>query len=571
MDCRLKEMESKLELLEKKFGTKCTSLTSREAEFTVEREEKLLLESMYTENGPVCIPRFYFGSRNKSNTSVTINKSDKNDSSKDNKENISFHDDPYTALCKHAHESYIHRLSAELLTDEELSALADLVSISFEKPESRRINFETLRDIGETWREKYVNQIRQNSKSLLSFFTATTFCKFRRNKRGEVNASLFLRYVDQESELQQLKLELSRYDEGGKGYLKEVEMDRYIQYLTFYLPALEKLGEDFRRFYVCTVVRKFFFFLDPRNSKRVRISDILGSASISDLLALRSCSQLSRRRAKRCQEEKESNEDNFENEDDDAFQDALERMGLDAQNWFSPENVRSVYGQYLRLDVDKNGMLSMHEMMAWPSCDSPRSLTSVFVRRIFQEYLTYAGEMDYKTFLDFKLAMDMKQHARSLRYFWRVLDLKKQGFIGHFEINFFFREVVELLEKGQRAAHIASLQESYDQAVQANDAEDAESTLEILNSLKNKTESLDEENDNPSVADVTDEIFDMVQPRHSTRITFNDLLACGLGDKVVSMLTDVVAFWNYDNRENLLIHADEENQETEKGIEKEDI
>ena len=36
-------------------------------------------------------------------------------------------------------------------------------------------------------------------------------------------------------------------------------------------------------------------------------------------------------------------------------------------------------------------------------------LTGIFIDRIFEEYQTFEGEMDYKTFLDFVLAMENKK------------------------------------------------------------------------------------------------------------------------------------------------------------------
>jgi serine/threonine-protein phosphatase 2A regulatory subunit B'' len=51
---------------------------------------------------------------------------------------------------------------------------------------------------------------------------------------------------------------------------------------------------------------------------------------------------------------------------------------------------------------------------------------------------------------------------------------------------------------------------------------------------------------------VTDEIFDMANPRDRRFITLADLKACGVGHTIVSMLTDVQGFFEYDNREALM-------------------
>ena len=101
-------------------------------------------------------------------------------------------------------------------------------------------------------------------------------------------------------------------------------------------------------------------------------------------------------------------------------------------------------------------------------------MTKVVVDRLFEEFNTYSGEMDYKTFLDFILAMEYKKsqqsvavrrvasctshlsptrtshacaHCRSAmavlaQYFFRVLDIHHKGYLTRFNINFFFREIL---------------------------------------------------------------------------------------------------------------------------------
>jgi len=49
-----------------------------------------------------------------------------------------------------------------------------------------------------------------------------------------------------------------------------------------------------------------------------------------------------------------------------------------------------------------------------------------------------------------------------------------------------------------------------------------------------------------NVEDVIDEIFDMAKPKAPKAITLQDLINCGQGDIVVSMLTDAKAFYDYD-------------------------
>lgn len=67
------------------------------------------------------------------------------------------------------------------------------------------------------------------------------------------------------------------------------------------------------------------------------------------------------------------------------------------------------------------------------------TLTKVFMDRVFQECLTYDSEMDYKTYLDFVLAMENRHEPQSLQYLFRILDINNKGYLDTFCLNYFFR------------------------------------------------------------------------------------------------------------------------------------
>lgn len=84
--------------------------------------------------------------------------------------------------------------------------------------------------------------------------------------------------------LQQTRIGLSLYDYTGQGFLRESDLESYIMELIPTLPQLEGLEKSFHSFYVCTAVRKFFFFLDSLRTGRIRIRDVLASSFLEDLL-----------------------------------------------------------------------------------------------------------------------------------------------------------------------------------------------------------------------------------------------------------------------------------------------
>ena len=234
---------------------------------------------------------------------------------------------------------------------------------------------------------------------------ASVFAKlYEGDPEGRISIIQFLNYITKKFWLHQTRIGLSLYDGAGLGYLKESDLENYIFELIPTLQQLEVLDKSFYSFYVCTAVRKFFFFLDPLRSNKVKITEILASGFLDQLIELR---------------------------DEDLPRDRLE------VNWFSAQSAQRVYGQYLHLDQDHNGMLSKQELANYGS----GTLTDVFLDRVFQECLTYNGEMDYKSYLDFVLALENRNEPQALQYLFRVLDIQQKGFLNAFDLNFFFRVI----------------------------------------------------------------------------------------------------------------------------------
>ncbi|CAN7978832.1 unnamed protein product [Ixodes persulcatus] len=182
--------------------------------------------------------------------------------------------------------------------------------------------------------------------------------------------------------------------------------------------------------------------------------------------------------------------------------DKLTKTDLE-NNWFSAPSALKVYGDYLNLDRTRTGMLSKSELARY----GKGSLTGAFVDRVFQECQTYDGDIDYKTYLELVLALENRKEPQALQFFFRILDVRGCGYLDVFSLNYFFRDIQEQMR--------------------LHDQEPV------------------------GFEDVKDEIFDMVKPEDPSRITLRDLIRCGKGGTVVSILIDFNEFWAYDNRETL--------------------
>ena len=114
--------------------------------------------------------------------------------------------------------------------------------------------------------------------------------------------------------------------------------------------------------------------------------------------------------------------------------------------------------------------------------------------------------MDYKQFLDFTLAMENQKTPQSIRWFWRLLDVHKEGRIDATVIKMFFDAVLHGLEAANQPVDVRC-------------------------------------------EDVCDEIFDMVKPADPRFITVKDLIYSGVGDTVISMLIDTSDFLSFEQHE----------------------
>lgn len=110
---------------------------------------------------------------------------------------------------------------------------------------------------------------------------------FQNDPHGRVSVMAFFNYVMRKVWLHQTRIGLSLYDVSGHGFLREQDMENYIADLIPTLPQLDGLEKSFHNFYTCTAVRKFFFFLDPLRTGKIRIQDILACSFLDELLELR--------------------------------------------------------------------------------------------------------------------------------------------------------------------------------------------------------------------------------------------------------------------------------------------
>lgn len=135
--------------------------------------------------------------------------------------------------------------------------------------------------------------------------------------------------------------------------------------------------------------------------------------------------------------------------------------------FFDPAVVLNLHKQYLQLDTDRNGLLSASELRDFGkkraflpptgpkagsgAAEPTHDLTHAFVAQVFCHVPSFDGELDYRAYMDFALAMMDKASVSALRFFWDVLDVQQQGFLDAFTLDFFLRSLVDRI-RVRRAA-----------------------------------------------------------------------------------------------------------------------
>jgi len=296
-----------------------------------------------------------------------------------------------------------------------------------------------------------------------AYFSTKIFYQLM-DESGYISVKVFFDYVLKKVSFKQTRLDLSLYDTDNTGFLTEEQFEDYLTDLIKSLPQIFNMDESFEKFYVCIAARKFFFFLDPRHKGKINIRETLMSPVYQEFYSL-----------------KEKNNDSY--------------------NWFSVNSAMRVYGLYLNLDVDGNGMISRSELSNFSS----GVYSDIFLDRVFEEFPTYNNEMDFQAFLDFYLMVNNLNKPESIALIFRCLDLEGVGYLSKPVVVHHYRSLFQKM-------------------------------------VRFGFDITEEEN-------ILIELFDMAHTEEPERIKAQDLIKCGMANSILGILIDARGLNNHDNRE----------------------
>ncbi|KHJ93935.1 hypothetical protein OESDEN_06143 [Oesophagostomum dentatum] len=115
-------------------------------------------------------------------------------------------------------------------------------------------------------------------------------------------------------------------------------------------------------------------------------------------------------------------------------------------------------------------------------------------------------EMDFRGFVELDVAVHTRKEPASIRWLFRVLDLRDDGFLDRTEIKMMTESMVKNL-----------------------------ATLEGWSNFV--------------ADDIADEVIDMIHASDPTRITVDEVIASRMADTALGILIDYHAFLKYENRE----------------------
>eukprot|EP00767_Chilomastix_cuspidata_P005220 gnl/Chilomastix_cuspidata/542.p1 GENE.gnl/Chilomastix_cuspidata/542~~gnl/Chilomastix_cuspidata/542.p1 ORF type:complete len:560 (+),score=290.95 gnl/Chilomastix_cuspidata/542:1119-2798(+) len=272
----------------------------------------------------------------------------------------------------------------------------------------RTMAYDAFLEVGEL----LTGEFPQTAAVVRELFSPTVFLALAQEaprEHGEAPRVLVgsvLQFLLQALEVIDAMVVLHRHDADGDGFLDAEEAEKAVHEISARFGEELSAEDMFRTFYVCSVTRAFFFFLDPAARGALRILDVVASPHFLRFLATKGSFSVA--------------------------------FGAD---WFALEAQRRTIELFAALDQNGDGLVGAGDLRELPD----QEMTDLFLERVLEVSQTFRGQIDFRGFVDLQLATRYRREPASQRFFFRALDLHGLGYLTKASLMSFLGELVERL------------------------------------------------------------------------------------------------------------------------------
>ena len=137
--------------------------------------------------------------------------------------------------------------------------------------------------------------------------------------------------------------------------------------------------------------------------------------------------------------------------------------GMDAtDNPFSVKNTSWIYSLYVKMDSQKEGMLTKDDMRVLDAAWGKFEFSDAFLNRLFEKLHTFDGKLDFQLFLTVVWPLRYIGEPQAAHFFVNIFDLDGDGRVGILDLRYFYKSIYEKKEDQEKVTFDWFMSEIYD-------------------------------------------------------------------------------------------------------------
>lgn len=137
--------------------------------------------------------------------------------------------------------------------------------------------------------------------------------------------------------------------------------------------------------------------------------------------------------------------------------------GMDpTDNPFSVKNTSWIYSLYVKMDSQKDGMLTKDDMRVLDAAWGKFEFSDAFLNRLFEKLHTFDGKLDFQLFLTVVWPLRYIGEPQAAHFFVNIFDLDGDGRVGILDLRYFYKSIYEKKEDQEKVTFDWFMSEIYD-------------------------------------------------------------------------------------------------------------